>query len=128
MPDTLSSDIKSDVQSRYRQYLSHHSDAAEANDALKQAKASRLWLVGVVVGLFSFQSEFFLGAAFALLGVYFYQIITAQVHKAQAEDAMEELGRWFSGKGLMFQDTTAFFRDDDQLENPLNLEDDGLYQ
>jgi len=128
MPDYLSADLKRDIQSRYRQYESLYDDAQDANDALKRAKASRIWLVGVAVGLFSFQSEFFLGAAFALLGVYFYQIITAQVAKAQAEDAMEELARWFSAKGLMFQDTTPFFHDDDQLENPLDLYADAVYR
>lgn len=127
MPDTLSADIKGDVQSRYRQYENHHRDAATANEALKRAKSSRLWLVGLVAGLFSFHSEFLLGAAFSLLGVFFYQIIAAQVQKAQAEDAMEELARWFSSKGLTFQGKTPFFSNDDQLENPLDLYDDTLY-
>jgi len=128
MPDYLSSELKREIQSRYRQYENHHGAAQDANEALKRAKASRIWLVGVAVGLFSFQSQFFLGAAFALFGVYFYQIIIAQVAKAQAEDAMEELARWFSGKGLMFHDKTPFFRDDDQLENPLDLYQDAVYR
>lgn len=128
MPDYLSSEHKREIQSRYRRYETHYQAAQDANEALKRAKSSRIWMVGVAVGLFSFQSEFLLGAAFAFLGTYFYQVISAQVEKAQAEDAMEELARWFGSKGLMFQDKTPFFRDDDQLENPLDLFQEAVYR
>ena len=128
MENHLAANLKSDYQQNYRRFEEHYDSGREANEALKRAKASRLWVIGVVVLLLSMSSDFFLGAAAALFGVYFYQIIIAYMAKAQAEDAMEEIERWFSQKGLMLQDKTPFFKGDDQLENPLDLFEDRVYQ
>lgn len=124
----LAANLKGDYQQHYRRFEEHYDQGFEANEALKRAKASKVWMVAVVVLLFSMSSDFFLGAAAAMFAVYFYQIVVAYMKKAQAEDTLEEIERWFSQKGLMLQDKTPFFKTDDQLENPLNLFEEGIYQ
>ncbi len=128
MDSYLAVSLKSDYQQHYRRFEEHYDQGYQANQALNRAKASRIWIVALLALLFSMSSDFFLGAAAAMFGVYFYQIVIAYMQKAQAEDTMEEIERWFNQKGLMLQDKTPFFKVDDQLENPLNLFDDGVYQ
>ncbi|MEH6471879.1 MAG: hypothetical protein V7752_11560 [Halopseudomonas sp.] len=128
MESYLAANLKGDYQQHYRRFEEKYDQGHAANEALKRAKASRVWVIGVVALLFSMSSDFFLGTAAGLFGVYFYQIVTAYMQKAQAEDSMEDIERWFGQKGLMLQDKTPFFKGDDQLENPLNLFEDGAYQ
>ncbi|MCW8886471.1 MAG: hypothetical protein OQK12_14645 [Motiliproteus sp.] len=128
MNSYLSAQQKSEYQRNYRNFEDHYTKGEAALQALKQAKASRIWIVGVIALFFSMHSEFYLGMAAALLGAYFYQIISAYMKKAQVEDSLEEIERWFSTKGLVFQDKTAFFKEDDQLENPIDLFQDTVYQ
>lgn len=128
MESYLAANLKQDYQQHYRRFEEHYDQGYQANEALKRAKASRIWIVGLLALLFSMSSDFFLGTAAALFGVYFYQIVVAYMQKSQAEDVMEEIERWFSQKGLMLQDKTPFFKADDQLENPLNLFEDRVYQ
>ncbi len=128
MESYLAASLKSEYQQQYRSFEEHYDQGCQANEALKRAKASRIWIIGVLALLFSMSSDFFLGTAAALFGVYFYQVVTAYMQKAQAEDTMEEIERWFSQKGLMLQDKTPFFKADDQLENPLNLFEERVYQ
>ncbi len=128
MNQHLSAFLKGEYQRNYRRFEDHYTRGEMANQALKQAKASRIWVMGVIAMLFSMHSDFFLGAAFALLGAYFYQIISAYIRKVQAEDGAEELTRWFSANGLVMQDKTAFFKGDDQRENPVDLYQDAVYQ
>ncbi|MEH6628656.1 MAG: hypothetical protein V7739_19630 [Motiliproteus sp.] len=124
----LSAQQKSEYQRNYRNFEDQYGKGEVAHQALKQAKASRIWIVGVIALFFSMYSEFYLGMAAALIGAYFYQIIAAYVKKAQAEDSLEEIERWFNSKGLVFQDKTPFFKEDDQLENPIDLFQDKVYQ
>ncbi len=128
MESYLSASLKGDYQQHYRRFEEHYNTGYQANEALKRAKASRIWIIGVLALLFSISSDFFLGTAAAMIGVYFYRIVIAYMQKSQAEDTMEEIERWFSQKGVMLQDKTPFFKSDDQLENPLNLFEDGVYQ
>ncbi|RDE25241.1 hypothetical protein DV711_06735 [Motiliproteus coralliicola] len=128
MQSHLAANLKSDFQQHYRRFEEHYDQGNSANQELKQAKASRVWMIAVLALLFSMSSDFFLGAAAAMFGVYFYRIVSAYMQRAQSEDAMEEIERWFSAKGLMLQDKTPFFKGDDQLENPLNLFEDRVYQ
>ena len=78
--------------------------------------------------LFSMHSEFYLGVGAGLIGAYFYQIVSAYMKRAQAEDIVEEVERWFNSKGVILQGKTAFLKDDDQLENPVDLFQDRIYQ
>ncbi|WP_421864626.1 hypothetical protein [Motiliproteus sp.] len=128
MQSHLAANLKSDFQQHYRRFEEHYDKGHSANLELKQAKSSRVWMIAVLALLFSMSSDFFLGAAAAMFGVYFYRIVSAYMQRAQSEDAMEEIERWFSAKGLMLQDKTPFFKGDDQLENPLNLFEDRVYQ
>tara|TARA_R110002167_G_scaffold15034_3_gene60499 strand:+ start:1838 stop:2224 length:387 start_codon:yes stop_codon:yes gene_type:complete len=124
----LAANLKSDYQKNYRRFEDLYDQGHAANEALKRAKASRIWVVGLLSLIFSMSSDFLLGAAAGVFGVYFYQIVIAYMQKSQAEDAMEDLERWFSQKGLMMQDKTAFFKEDQQLETPLNLFEEAVYQ
>ncbi len=124
----LSADQKREYQHNYRRFEDHYSKGEIANQALKQTRDSRIWVMGLFSLFFSMHSEFFLGAAAAFFGAYFYQIISAYIKKAQAEDALEEVERWFNSRGLVFRDKTPFFKEDDQLENPVDLFQDRAYQ
>ena len=128
MNQHLSAFLKSEFQRNYRRFEDHYTKGESANNALKLAKASRIWIVGVLALVFSMHSEFYLGVGAGLIGAYFYQIISAYIKRAQAEDSVEELERWFASKGLMMQDKTPFFKEDDQLENPIDLFQDHVYQ
>ncbi len=128
MEPYLAARLKGDYQRQYRRFEEKYDLGYSANEALKHHKSSRVWIAGVLVLLFSMSSDFFLGAAAGLFGVYFYQIVTTYMQKSQAEDAVEEIERWFSQHGLMFQDKSPFFKVDEQLQNPLNLFEDSLYQ
>ena len=128
MESYLAANMKDDYQQHYRRFEEKYDLGYAANEALKRAKASRIWVLGVLALLFSMSSDFFLGTATGLFGVYFYQIVTAYMQKAQAEDAMEEIERWFSQNNLRLQDKTPFFKADEQLQHPLNLFDASLYR
>lgn len=128
MQPYLASRMKGEYQRQYRRFEEKYDLGHSANEALKHYKSSRVWIVGVLVLLFSMSSDFFLGAAAGLFGIYFYQIVTTYMQKSQAEDAMEQIERWFIQHDLMLQDKTPFFKADEQLQNPLNLFEDGLYQ
>lgn len=128
MEKYLPADEKSAFQQKYHRFCELFSQGESAHDALKRARASKIWLVGVVLMFFAMRSEFFLGAAAALFAVYFYQILHAYVQKAQAEDAMEDVERWFGHKGLALQDKTPFFKGDEQRAHPVDLFSDAVYR
>ncbi len=62
----LSAQQKSEYQRNYRNFEDQYSKGEAANQALKQAKASRIWIVGIIALFFSMHSEFYLGFAAAL--------------------------------------------------------------
>lgn len=124
----LSAADKFDLQQNYRRYLKYQDQYTVANDAVKEARASRVWVAGLVTLLFALASDFFLGAAAALFGLYFYRIIIAWYHSSQAEEGCEQTERWFAGKGLKFQGRVLYYRDDQMLEQPIDPFDDALYQ
>ncbi|MEH6824724.1 MAG: hypothetical protein V7629_12540 [Motiliproteus sp.] len=128
MENYLAASLKNEYQQHYRRFEAQYAQGHLANEALKRAKTSRVWVVGVLALLFAMSSDFFLGAAAAIFGIYFYQIIVTYMRKAQAEDCMEEIERWLNQKGVMLQDKTPFFKADEHLKNPLNLFDDHVYQ
>ena len=120
MERTISAQDKFDVQQNYRRYLKYQDQYETAFDRLKASKASRVWLAALIALLFSFASEFFLGAAAALFGLYFYRIATSWYDSFQIDEGREEVLRWFSGKGLKFEGRILYFRDDQMLESPLD--------
>ncbi|GGB95481.1 hypothetical protein GCM10011352_21970 [Marinobacterium zhoushanense] len=127
MDRKLSSADKFDLQQNYRRFLKYQEQFTLANDAYKDARASRVWIGGLVMLLFALASDFFLGASAALFGLYFYRIVLAWFHSSQAEEGREQMERWFAGKGLKFQGRVLYFRDDEMLARPIDPFDDALY-
>lgn len=128
MDNYLSTGDKYDFQQNYRRYENSFVEGVAARDSLKEAKASRIWVIGVLVMFFSMTSDFFLGAAAAILGLYFYNVIRAQVKKSKLDESKEEVERWFNQKNVVFHDKTPFFKSDEQLQNPLDLYKDESYR
>lgn len=124
----LSAADKFDLQQNYRRFLKFQEQYSQANDALKEAQASRVWLVALVLLLFALSSDFFMGASAALFGLYFYRVILAWYQSTQAEEGREQAERWFAAKRLKFQGRILYDRDDQMLENPIDPFDDALYQ
>jgi len=127
MEKTIPVQDKFDVQQNYRRYLKYQDQYETAFSKLKSAKASRVWLMGLVTLLFSFASEFFLGASAALLGLYFYRIATSWYDSFQVDEGREEVLRWFTGKGLKFEGKILYFRDDQMLASPLDPFSEDVY-
>lgn len=127
MERVLSNRDKFDLQQNYRRYLKFRDQLDEAIHASQTAKASRLWVAGIIALLFALGSDFFLGAAAALFGVYFYRLLVARIRSGQAEDGCDDSDRWFATKGLKFEGRILYFRDDKMLENPLDPFDDAIY-
>lgn len=120
--------MKQSLQHHYRRFLECFERGEDAQSALLRARASRLWILGVIALLFAFSSTFYLGMAAAFIGTYVYQVMAAHIKKTQVEDSLEEMERWFNSQGLCLRDSTVFFRHDDQLENPVDLFEDSVYQ
>ncbi|GGK60940.1 hypothetical protein [Amphritea balenae] len=127
MERTIPEQDKFDLQQNYRRYLKFQDKYDAANTTLKGAKASRVWLAGLASLLFSFGSEFFLGASFALFALYFYRIATAWYDSFQIDEGREELLRWFATNDLRFEGRILYFREDQLLENPLDPFADEIY-
>ncbi len=127
MAGTISHDDKFDLQQNYRRYIKFHDLYQQYNEQLKIAKTSRLWIAAIVAILFAFSSEFFMGVAAGLFGLYFYRVITAGLKKSNAEEGRESSERWFASKGLRFEGRVLYQMDDQMLENPLDPFDESIY-
>lgn len=127
MEPYLNASDKFDLQQNYRRYLKFHDQCQLINEILKDARASRVWVAGLVLMVFALASEFFLGAAAGLFGLYFYRIISAWYRLSQAEESIEGIERWFASKGLKFESRVLYQRGDDQLEQPLDPFNEELY-
>ena len=75
----LSASDKFDLQQNYRRFLKYQEQFTLSNDALKEARASRVWIAALVMLLFALASDFFLGASAALFGLYFYRVALARI-------------------------------------------------
>lgn len=128
MEPYLNASDKFDLQQNYRRYLKFHDQCQLLNEILKDARASRVWVAGVVMMVFALGSEFFLGAAAGLFGLYFYRILSAWYRLSQVEENVEGIERWFAGKGLKFESRVLYRRSDDQLEQPLDPFNEELYR
>jgi len=128
MEPNLNASDKFDLQQNYRRYLKFHDQCQLLNEILKDARASRVWVAGVVMMVFALGSEFFLGAAAGLFGLYFYRILSAWYRLSQVEENVEGIERWFASKGLKFESRVLYMRSDDQLEQPLDPFNEELYR
>jgi hypothetical protein len=128
MEPYLNASDKFDLQQNYRRYLKFHDQCQVLNEILKDARASRVWVAGVVLMVFALGSEFFLGAAAGLFGLYFYRILSAWYRLSQVEENVEGIERWFASKGLKFESRVLYQRNDDQLEQPLDPFNEELYR
>jgi len=128
MEPYLNASDKFDLQQNYRRYLKFHDQCQLLNEILKDARASRVWVAGLVLMVFALGSEFFLGAAAGLFGLYFYRILSAWYRLSQVEENVEGIERWFASKGLKFESRVLYQRNDDQLEQPLDPFNEELYR
>lgn len=120
MSQLLSAEDKFDIQQNFRRYMRLKDSHELANEAYKAAKANRIWIAGIILLLFALASDFFLGAAAGLFGVYFYNVIISWLDANSSDESLEELDRWFSTKSLKFEGRILYFRQDELLENPLD--------
>jgi hypothetical protein len=120
MSQLLSAEDKFDIQQNFRRYMRLKDSHELANEAYKAAKANRIWIAGIILLLFALASDFFLGAAAGLFGVYFYNVIISWLDANSSDESLEELDRWFSTKRLKFEGRILYFRQDELLENPLD--------
>ncbi|EAR59835.1 hypothetical protein [Neptuniibacter caesariensis] len=127
MSQLLSAEDKFDIQQNFRRYMRLKDSHESATDSYKNAKANRIWIAGIVLMLFALASDFFLGAAAGLFGVYFYNVITSWLDANSTDESLEELDRWFSAKRLKFEGRILYFKHDDLLENPLDPFSEGCY-
>lgn len=128
MDRALSSADKFTLQQNFRRYLKFQDRYEQANERLVAARASRTWIVAVLALLFAFSSSFFLGVATALLGLYFYRILSASIERGQAEEGREDTERWFASKGLKFEGRIVYHQEDQMLDNPIDPFADATYQ
>ncbi len=127
MSQLLSAEDKFDIQQNFRRYMRLKDSHESASDSFKNAKANRIWIAGIVLLLFALASDFFLGAAAGLFGVYFYNVITSWLDANASDESLEELDRWFSGKLLKFEGRILYFKTDELLENPLDPFSEACY-
>lgn len=119
---------KFDIQQNYRRYIRlaerHEGAMASFNDA----RASRIWVIGIIALLFALSSNFFLGAAAGMFGVYFWGVVRCWMRTSDVGEGMEQLDRWFSTKGLRFEGRVMYSNKDEMLEQPLDPFDDACYR
>jgi len=127
MSQLLSTEDKFDIQQNFRRYMRLKDSHESSTHSYKNAKANRIWIAGIVLMLFAFASEFFLGAAAGLFGVYFYNVVTSWLDANSSDESLEELDRWFSTKRLKFEGRILYFKGDDLLENPLDPFNESCY-
>lgn len=128
MAISIDSDIKFDLQQNYRRYLNFLDQYGAENDALKNARSSKVWIVALVLLIFALASDFFLGASAALFGIFFYRVVMAWLEVRKAEEGREQAERWFSTKGFKFEGRVLFVKDDEMLEEPIDPFDERIYQ
>lgn len=127
MDRSISINDKFDLQQNFRRFIKFQDQFETLNEQTKTAKASRVWIVGIVAIFFAMGSEFFLGVAAGLLALYFYRIMKSWIKQSQAAEGREIAERWFHNKGLKFEGRVLYFNDDQMLEKPLDPFNDGLY-
>ncbi len=118
---------KFDIQQNYRRYVRMAERHEGAMTSYNEARASRIWVVGIIVLLFALSSNFFLGAAAGMFGVYFYGVVRSWMRTSDVGEGVEQLDRWFATKGLRFEGRIMYSNNDQMLEQPLDPFDDACY-
>lgn len=119
---------KFDIQQNYRRYVRMAERHEGAMASYNEARASRIWVVGIIVLLFALSSNFFLGAAAGMFGVYFYGVVRSWMRTSDVGEGVEQLDRWFATKGLRFEGRIMYSNSDEMLEQPLDPFDDACYR
>ncbi|MBN3561631.1 hypothetical protein [Aliamphritea spongicola] len=127
MEPSIAAQDKYDVQQNFRRFVKFDDNYRDHFERLKEAKASRVWIAGVIALLFAFASEFYLGAAAALLVLYFYRVGTAWQASFKADESREEVIRWFHSKGFKLEGQILYRSEDTALENPIDPFNDVNY-
>jgi hypothetical protein len=127
MAKLLSAEDKFDIQQNFRRYMRLKDSHEASMDSFKNAKANRIWIAGLVLLVFALASDFFLGAAAGLFGVYFYNVVTSWLDANASDESLEELDRWFHSKALKFEGRVLYFSQDELLENPLDPFNEACY-
>lgn len=128
MEHFLSAADKYEIQQNFRRYIRLKERFDAARGAYVTSRSSKVWVAGIIALLFALASNFFLGVAAGLFGVYFYTMVRSWLQINEAEEGVEELDRWFAGKKLKFEGSILYFNTDEMLENPLDPFDEGCYQ
>ena len=128
MQRQLSTEDKFDIQQNFRRYMRLKDSQDTAREGFKTAKSNRVWIAGIILLLFALASDFFLGAAAGLFGVYFYNVAINWLDLNSSDDSLEELDRWFKSKALKFEGRILYFYADEMLENPLDPFNEECYR
>lgn len=127
MAFSLSPSEKFDIQQNFRRYLRLRERFDADQEQYNSAKASRVWVAGVVAMIFALASDFFLGASAGMFGVYFFSLMKKRFACASVGESLEDLERWFAGKGLRFEGRVLYSKTDEMLEQPLDPFNDACY-
>lgn len=128
MGHTLPTADKFEIQQNFRRYVRLKERFDSAREGYLNAKGSKLWMVAIVALLFALASNFFLGVAAGLFGVYFYEMIRNWMQISENEEGLEQLDRWFATKKLKFEGRILYASKDEMLENPIDPFDDDCYR
>ncbi len=128
MEQHLAAGDKFDIQQNFRRYMRLKERHDAIQESHKHARASKVWIAGIVTLVFAMGSDFFLGAAAGLFGVYFYNVISSWSKASDTEEELDTLNRWFATKGLKFEGRIIYRSTDALLENPLDPFDDTCFQ
>lgn len=128
MGHNLSTADKFEIQQNFRRYVRLKERFDAAREGYLNAKSSRLWMAAVVALLFALASNFFMGVAAGLFGVYFYEMIRNWMQISENEEGLEQLDRWFATKKLKFEGRILYASKDEMLENPIDPFDDDCYR
>lgn len=119
---------KFDIQQNYRRYIRLTEQGDVALESHKETKASRVWIPGVIALVLSLSSNFFLGVAAGLFGLYVYSMLNSYAKYSSVADGIENLDRWFSSKGLKFEGRVLYSTADEMLESPIDPFADDCYK
>ncbi len=128
MEHYLAAGDKFDIQQNFRRYMRLKERHDAIRESYKHARASKVWIAGIIALLLALGSDFFLGAAAGLFGVYFWSVLSGYMRTSRASEELETLDRWFSSKGLKFEGRIIYRKNDALLESPLDPFDDACFQ
>lgn len=127
MEHKITTDLKFELQQQVRRAQKCLEQLHDAQAQLNQAKANKMWIVGVISMLFAMQSDFFLGISATLLTLYFYQWIRAAMAMSNINESLAACHRWFSRKGYKMEGRVLYRDNDGRLDSPIDPFDENSY-